>query len=144
MKTQITELINGSKNVLRDLNNDKYKKGKPIAGTNHSLRERIAENVLKENPEYLNVKVRGVNISLKIGTSLSGKTFWYTAHLSEEQFLKISGFSCNPITKYKSSFSLTIDCNMSVTLRTFAKKTDGAQWKQRTAFYLDESFIEIL
>lgn len=150
MKTQISSLINGSKNVRRDLNNNKYKNAKKstshigYAGSNHVERITIGQQVLIENATEMIISVFGETILLNRVNSLSGKTSSYIADLSENQFIKLSGYSSNPITNYQSKFSLTINEDMTVAINIFARKTEGSQWKQRMYLYIDESFITIL
>lgn len=77
MKTQICDLINGSKNVIRDLSASKYA-GCPagtsaeFAGTTIRERAEAAEAVKLENPETLRINVRGVELVLQA----DGHEFW--------------------------------------------------------------------
>lgn len=73
MKTQICDLIiNGSKNVIRDLSASKYAEcpagtSAEFAGTTIRERTEVAEAVKLENPEMLHINVRGVELVLQTG-----------------------------------------------------------------------------
>ena len=57
----------------------------------------------------------------------SGKSVYYSAGISDEDFTHITGYA-QPFT-YEHSFSLFISCDMYVQVNMFTRKTPAAQWK---------------
>lgn len=88
MKTQITDLINGTRDIRRDLSNPKYidcpKATSHIGyvGTNFKLRAEIAEKVIAENPDGMDVEMFGKKFHLSRSSSLSGKTVWFSTEIT--------------------------------------------------------------
>lgn len=75
MKTQISNLINGSENTVRNLSAEKYLTnpigfytGKPnvpqFGGTPSKTRNEIAQKVSAENPEELSIEANGMRLTL--------------------------------------------------------------------------------
>ena len=143
MKTQITNLINGMKNVVRDEQHEKYLNAKPatshIGYAGSENRAEIAQRVFAENGETLNIMLSGVELQLHLAKSTTGKTLWYTCELSEEianQFMFTNGNS--------RSYTLIIDSNMTVCINKFVRRNERAKWRFSYYQYIDEAFITIL
>lgn len=152
MKTQIYDLINGSKNVIRDLSSSKYA-GHPagtsaeFAGTVTSERTAIAEAVKLENPEALRVNVRGVELVLHADRSeTSGRIVNYYSDITPAQWCAITGrgAECLEIYKFETSFIFRINADMTAEALIFARKSPAAMWKTRKFEFIDESFITVL
>lgn len=152
MKTQICGLINGSKNVIRDLSASKYAEcpegtSAELAGTTIRERAAVAEAVKLENPETLHVNVRGVELVLQADRAkTSGRIINYRADITAAQWCKITGRSseCLEIYKYEASFCFRVNADMTAEALIFARKSPGAMWRTRKYEYIDESFITIL
>ena len=150
MKTQIQNLISGEANVRRDLTHSKYANVTrstsfgDYAGSKTSERRVIANKVLLENQGDLNLEICGKTFHLTRFQSCSGKTIWWSAEISLEDYLLLTGTSENPITDYQSSFSILFYDNMKCQLFASARKNDNSQWKQRRSSWLGEEFITIL
>ena len=78
-------------NVVRDLTSEKYEGINEIVGTNSGIREEIARKVLDENPDGMDIEVKGVRLHLGRYASCSGKTIWYNTELTREQYIAITG-----------------------------------------------------
>lgn len=152
MKTQIYNLINGAKNVIRDLSASKYA-GCPagtsaeFAGTTIHERAEVAEAVKLENPEALHVNVRGVELVLQADRAkTSGRIVNYCACITAAQWCTITGRGAEflEIYKFETSFSFRVNADMTAEALIFARKSPGAMWKTRIYEYIDESFITIL
>lgn len=147
MKTQIDQLINGSKNIIRNLEDTKYLTAKQAtshigyAGTNREQRNEIAYRVYAENGDTLNIIARGINLTLNISRSLSGKSWSWSCELTEDQYKALGGWHTDGTLK---SYSLTITGDCEVILYSFTRKSEAAQWRQSWMEYLDESYITIL
>ena len=150
MKTQISHLINGQKDVVRDLNHPKYNNASPAtshvgyAGSSHEEREEIANKVFDTNPHVLTVNVKGVVLNLHPYSSLSGKTRYYSASLTESEFMTILDLEHKPFNKHEGGYSLEVSCDMTVKLNKFSRRNENATWKFRGSINLGEEFIQIL
>lgn len=152
MKTQIYDLINGSKNVIRDLSASKYAEcpagtTAEFAGTVTSERAAIAEAVKLENPETLRVNVRGVELVLQADRAeTSGRIVNYYSDITPAQWCAITGRSaeCLEIYKFETSFCFRVNADMTAEALIFARKSPGATWRIRKYEFIDESFITIL
>ena len=151
MKTQITSLINGTKNIRRDLSNSKYincpKASSHIgyAGTNLKTRTEIAEKVKEENPNGMDVEMFGKNFHLSRSSSVSGKTVCFAAEISHDDFMLLSGYVEEPFKDSKESkFELEITNSMNVLLHKWCRVNDKSMMKYRGYDYIDESFVTIL
>lgn len=152
MKTQICDLINGSKNVIRDLSASKYAEcpagtSAEFAGTEIRKRAAVSEAVKLENPETLRVNVRGVELFLQADRAkTSGRIVNYCADITAAQWCKITGrgAECLKIYKYETSFSFRVNADMTAEALIFARKNPAAMWRTRKYEYIDESFITIL
>lgn len=152
MKTQICNLINGSKNVIRDLSASKYA-GCPagtsaeFAGTTIRERTAVAEAVKLEHPEKLRVNVRGVELVLQADRAkTSGRIVNYFSDITAAQWCAITGRGAEylEIYKFETSFIFRINADMTAEALIFARKSPGAMWRTRKYEYIDESFITIL
>lgn len=143
MKTQIKSLVNGRANVVRDDANDKYTGMQEIVGTNTIIREEIARKVLDENPDGMDVEVNGVRLHLGRYASCSGKTIWYNAEITREQYIAITGHDF-PDRRLEWRAYLDIDMGMVPRVTRFSRRNDRAAWKQKQDIVLDEAFVTIL
>lgn len=152
MKTQICDLINGSKNVIRDLSASKYA-GCPagtsaeFAGTTIRKRAEVAEAVKLENPETLHINVRGVELVLQAARAkTSGRIVNYCADITFTQWCTITGRGTEvlEIYKFETSFCFRVNADMTAEALIFARKSPAAMWRTRKYEYIDESFITIL
>lgn len=147
MKTQISNLINGSSNTLRNINAAKYANntigtinGQPntpaMGGTPTKERETVAAAVASENPESMSIRANGVELTLTRHSSTSGKTFAWGADITGEQYAQIAGMAA-PTWKSGESYSIQIlkDCTVAL------YATSG---KKGFSVILGEEFIEIL
>jgi hypothetical protein len=152
MKTQIFDLINGSKNVIRDLSASKYAEcpagtSAEFAGTTIRERAEVAEAVKLENPETLRINVRGVELVLQADRAkTSGRIVNYCADITAAQWCKITGRGAEylKIYKYETSFSFRVNADMTAEALIFARKSPAAMWRTRKYEYIDELFIIIL
>lgn len=129
MKTQISSLINGSENTVRNLAAEKYK-ANPIGfyscknnvpqfgGTAIKERKEIAEKVSAENPNAINIIVNGIPLSLSRYNSVSGKTWRWETEITPEQYGAIVGKEA-PAWNHKgakNSYGIIIngDCTVEV------------------------------
>lgn len=152
MKTQICDLINGSKNVIRDLSASKYAEcpagtSAEFAGTTIRERAAVAEVVKLENPEALRVNVRGVELVLQADRAkTSGRIVNYCADITAAQWCAITGRApeCLDVYKFETSFGFRINADMTAEALIFARKSPAAMWRTREYDYIDESFITIL
>lgn len=143
MKTQIKSLVNGRANVVRDEENEKYLDMDDIAGTNSAIRDEIASKVMEENPDGMDVEVKGVRLRLGRHASCSGKTVWYNAEITREQYIAIVGQDF-PDRRMQWSAYLDIDMGMVPRVTRFSRRNDRAAWKQKQDIVLDEAFVTIL
>ena len=152
MKTQIYDLINGSKNVIRDLNASKYAEcpagtSAEFAGTVASERAAIAEAVKLENPETLRVNVRGVELLLQADRAkTSGRIVNYYSDITPAQWCAITGRGAESLEIYnfETSFSFRNNADMTAEALIFSRKSPAAMWRTRKYEFIDESFITIL
>lgn len=148
MKTQITNLINGAKNVIRNMEDAKYMTAMPAtshngyAGTNRDERNEIAAKVYEENGDMLNINAKGIALTLPIHRSTTGKTWSWGCPLTEEQYVALGGQYTEGTLK---SYSLEVLMSCEVVLYSFTRRSEAAQWRSVGPMtYLDESFIQIL
>lgn len=152
MKTQICDLINGSKDVIRDLSSSKYAgclagTSAEFAGTMIRERAAIAEAVKLENPEALRVNVRGVELVLQADRAkTSGRIVNYFSDITAAQWCAITGRGAEylEIYNFETSFIFRINADMTAEALIFARKSPCAMWRTRKYEYIDESFITIL
>lgn len=152
MKTQIRELVNGAKCVIRDARHPKYANAARAtshdgyAGTDRKTREEVAGRVFAENGGTMRVAVRGVHLEPRRETSLSGKTARYSAEISLGQANAICGFAKGTTWFLRGEgrweFAIHGDCTCGVT--SWTRATPGSEWKQRLSFDIGEEFVTIL
>lgn len=149
-KTQISNLINGSENTLRDLASVKYvnnpigfytgKNNVPqLGGTPAAIRNAVANKVSAENPETMHINVRGVDLNLARYSSTSGQTWWWAAYITAEQFSLITGYKAPIWTHKKANNNYCIVVNDNCTVE--ASATSG---KKGFTTSIGEEYIEIL
>lgn len=147
MKTQITDLINGAKNVIRNMDDPKYKIAKPAtshngyAGTNREERNKIAAKVYEENEDTLIITAKGIALILFIQASTTGRSWSWIGHLTEEQYKALGGRYTGGKLK---SYRIEVLMSCEVVLHSFTRRSEDAQWRSVGPLtYLDESFIQI-
>ena len=151
MKTQIYNLINGNKNVVRMESCLKYTTAKKatshdgFAGTNREERNAIAAKVFEENGEEMHVTIRNVDLTLRRGSSTTGKTQWFYRELDSDEFQIItSGHTYEwPADMKFKSFDIRINGDCTITATRYGKKSDNAQWTAREWVDIDEAFCVI-
>lgn len=152
MKTQICSLVNGARNVIRDLSAPKYAEcpagtSAEFAGTMIRERAEVAEAVKLENPETLHVNVRGVELVLQASRAkTSGRIVNYSSNITGAQWCTITGRGAEylGIYKFETSFRFRVNADMTAEALIFARKSPLAMWRTRIYEYIDESFITIL
>lgn len=132
MKTQISTLVNGCID------------GQQKTGSSEKLRAEISQRVLGENGDTLNIDINGVALVLHIHWSTTGKTFSYSCDIDEGTLNGIEGCRADVRRfQYESSFTLTIDMSMRVSVSKWARKNPNSQWKFRGYDYLKEGLVTI-
>lgn len=150
MKTQISQLINGNKEVRIDASNPKYinapKSSSNIGfgGSSQNERNALAEIILSENPECLNIRSFNKEFSLSIKRSTTGKSWWYETTISEDNFMELSGTMSRPHGVQEIAYFLKISMNMKVSLHTSKRRNERCAWKAGIIIDIDESFIQIV
>lgn len=162
MKTQISNLINGSEYTIRDLSAEKYtnnpigfncgldkiplngfssgKVNVPLnGGTKREVRDEIAKAVAAENEGEMHISANGVHLTLQRHNSLSGKTWSWKAEITAEQFQTITGKEA-PVWVHKNAVNryfieVQMDCAVEVS---------GTSGKKGSGLILGEEFIQIL
>ena len=127
MKTQISSLRNGS--IHKD-------------GTNYETRKRIATKVIEENPEVLNVEIKGIKLSLIAEHSTSGYLTGYSCEISLDQFKEIESKDYNPFT-FESCFTFEVGADMKAQISKFTRKSVNHKWQFRGWDNVDEKLITI-
>ncbi|HBV83565.1 MAG TPA: hypothetical protein DEB74_12415 [Lachnospiraceae bacterium] len=149
MKTQISNLINGAKNVIRDEEHEKYITAKQAAthvgyaGTYAKERQEISERVYHENSDTLHINVRGVELTLQIHKSMSGKSWYWSVSLTDKQFQQICHTSIG-VGENLRSYELEINYDCRVYVQTFNRKNERRIWREGYTHYIDEAFVTIL
>ena len=148
-KTQINGLINGQKKVIRDENHAKYSNApkatshEGFGGTNVEVREEIAAKVFAENPESILIEARGKQFTLKRCYTTTGKTSWYEASVTANDFLLLTGYKMLPYAN-EAHYMLKIEPDMKVCIVITTRSNERAQWKYSSTIYLGEELITIL
>ena len=131
MKTQINSLVHGSThNTFGQV------------GTKHEIREAITHKVWEENPEGIDIEIRGMRFHLNAHWSCSGKTCLYSVDITDEQ-AAVLGVNMG-VYKYLHQASLMIQPDMTVEVQTSARKTENHQWKYRGSTRIAEAEVTIL
>lgn len=144
MKTQIANLINGSKNVVRT-KSAKYADAKlasshnGFAGTSSEERMEIAEKVFAENGDTMHIVFDGADLQLSRHTSTSGKSVTYTSEISEELAAKYVNTDGNC-----RHYSLTIEPDCTVRITKMVRKNERCSYKLSQYIYVDEALVSIL
>lgn len=150
MKTQISSLIDGRKDVRIDQSNEKYTNAPKAtshlgyAGTNSKARHEIAERVIAENPDGLHIAAFGKEYFLNKKTSTTGKTVWFAAELSAEDFALFAGYMPEFKEGVEISYSINISMEMYVDVYCHTRNNERSQWRQRRNEYIGTEFITIL
>lgn len=151
MKTQIHNLINGNKNVIRLESNTKYDTAKKAtshvgyAGTNSDERAAVVAKVFEENGEEMKVNIRNVELTLHRGSSTTGKTQWYSCELTSDEYQVITAgktYEWPAEMKFKS-FDIRLNADCTITATRYGKKSEGAEWKAREWMDIGEEFFNI-
>jgi hypothetical protein len=98
MKTQINQLYSGLKNQILNPATDyshltKSTSHNNHAGVNADLVQDVWNKVTYENPEYLNITIKGIALNLKANWSLSRKSCNYYCSLTVDQMIKLAGLA---------------------------------------------------
>lgn len=143
MKTQISSLINGRANVVRDISCEKYAGVDELVGSSTEERAEITRKVIEENPDGMDIEVKGVRLHLDRYASCSGKTVWYKANLTREQYIAIAG---NDFPDKRLEWCAYFDIDMSMIPRVtrFSRRNERSVWKEKMSIVLDEAFVTIL
>ena len=149
MKTQISNLINGAKQIRRDLSHSKYINATAAtshigyAGTNRTLRQAIVDKVIAENPDGMDIEMFGRKFHLDRSSSLSGKTVCFSTEINLEDFMLLSGYAENPF-KNEESFTLMFNNDMTIDIQMFSRRNSLSLWKHRGNVSIGEEFVTIL
>lgn len=147
-KTQISQLINGNKNVKRDLKHPKYINSpratghSGFGGTNREERIRIATQVIAENPKCIHININGILKMLPASYSTSGKTAIYSAALRRSEYICI--VERVPEYTYEAMFELVIHGDMKIEIHKYTRKNKQAPWRLRGYDHIGEEFVVIL
>ena len=133
MKTQINDFVQGSQFVV---------------GTDNAIRYARAEQVLKENGEYITIRLtteRGsVDVTLNRYVSKSGKSWSYISPaISDADVAVITGLDMS-IYKYLHNVEVILYHDMRCEMNIYARKSENNPWKFRYSTKLDNSIITIL
>lgn len=128
---------------MRDMENGKYNGEREMTGTNAMERDEIARKVMDENPDGMDIEIKGVRLRLERRASCSGKTIWYHAELTRGQYIAITGNDF-PDNGMQWCSAIDIDMDMRIRLTRFSRRNEMATWKQKMSVGLDEAFVTIL
>ncbi len=149
MKTQISNLINGARNVIRDEAHEKYKYAKQAtshvgyAGANDNERQEIGACVYAENGDTLHVNVRGVELTLQIHKSMSGKSWYWSAYLTDEQYQQICPTPIG-VGDNLHFYELGVNSDCRVYIQIFNRRNERQIWREGYTHNIDEAFVTIL
>lgn len=92
MKTQINNLFSGTKNQVLNPKTDYTQRANATSHVGHSGSSMVEvadvwKKVTSENKEQMQVRVMGMDLTLKANWSLSGKSVDYTAEIPAETLL---------------------------------------------------------
>ena len=147
MKTQINDLINGTKKIIRNMEDQKYIDAPQAtshigyAGTNREHRAEVAMKVYEENQNQLRITAKGIDLTLPISHSTTGKSWSWSCDLTEEQYRHLGGTRTEGTLKH---YIMRVNMDCTVTLYSLTRRSEAAQWRQSDMTDLDESFITIL
>lgn len=150
MKTQISSLINGSENTIRNLSAEKYANN-PIGvydgkgnvpqngGTPTNERMAIAKAVDDENPTNMHILANGVGLTLGRINSVSGKSWRWETQLTKEQYEEITREKAPEWTHKNAQNEYCLVVNDKCIVSVLA-----SSGKKGVCLILGEEFIEIL
>lgn len=131
VKTQINKLVHGTTHNIWGQ-----------VGTKSEIRKAITCKVWSENPDGIDIEIRGMRLHLNAHWSCSGKTCLYSVDITDEQ-AGVLGVNMG-VYKYFHQASLMIQPDMTVEVQTSARKTEGSQWKYRGSTRIAEAEVTIL
>lgn len=149
MKTQISDLVSGVKDIRRDLSHPKYANAPQATshvgygGTNSKIRQEIAEKVLSEHPDGMDIEMCSKRFHLDRSSSLSGKTVWFSTEIDSGDFLLLSGYKVVPFSNERS-FTLLLNSDMTIEIQMSSRPNNRCQWKYRGCARIGEEFVTIL
>ena len=131
MKTQINTLHRGHGSVI---------------GSKYEERKRISDLVHAENPEILNVKVGGIELTLRCNHSKTGKTFWYASgHLPVEIVAQFFPGDRRAIEHPElAAYEFTVSMDMKCQFDRYGRRTVNAMWKWSSSIEVQELTVTIL
>lgn len=130
MKTQINNLVSGNTSTV---------------GTSYAVREELAQTILEENGDSLNIIVRDIMLQLSISRSKSGKSWSWSTELTAEQFAILSdNLTLGVSTTHQNRYILTIyGNNLKAEISVDHRKSDKAHWKRGYTLPVAERDITI-
>lgn len=133
MKTQISTLQRGNQKL-------------GIVGTSHEVRNAIAEAVVRENPEGMNVRVNGHEYKMNICRSISGKTVSFISDpLTTEQVREILPGDFKAINHPELvHVKFSINSDMTCEYKTNRRVNVNRQFKIGTTYLVNEKDVTIL
>ena len=157
MKTQISNIIDGSKMNNRMFSHPKYAEftlvqyvglNAPYLGfcdlkaTNHIDRIAVAKAVQTENENGMTIELLGNKYQLKRSVSASGKTITYSGDISLEDFQTLTGR--NGCDKWEAKYYIMINADCTCDIYSMARRNERSQWQGRTSDRIDTAYITIL
>lgn len=159
MKTQISDIIDGSQLKNRIFSHPKYKDftlvqyvafaDKPayfgfcdLKATNHIDRMVIAQKIQAENENGMIIELLGNHYELEKSTSTTGKTITYFGEISLADFQQLTGYSGCGTWEAKYFIRINSDCTCDV--YSIARRNERSQWQGRTSNRIDTAYITIL
>lgn len=104
----------------------------------------------KENPEYLNIKLNGAEITnLKKIAILSGKTKWYSKDLTAEEATKAGLYNEKNKDKIYGAtqiiyISVLIDGDTRISIVRYGRRSTRCMWRTKSHIRIDNKYVEIL
>lgn len=129
MKTQINHLISGTTGIV---------------GTSTAIRQEVGKKVLEENGDTLRIMIKGVELEMHRSCSCSGKSWWWTAELTAEQYAIITDNNTLGIGTQLNSYSLVISQELRATAYVCHRANERQQWRCGWSQLIQESNITIL
>ena len=129
MKTQINHLISGTTGIV---------------GTSTAIRQEVGKKVLEENGDILRITIKGVELEMHRSCSCSGKSWWWTAELTTEQYAIITDNNTLGISTQLNSYSLVISQDLHATAYVYHRANERQQWRSGWSHSIKQSNITIL
>lgn len=129
MKTQINNLVSGTTGIV---------------GTSTAIRQEVGKKVLEENGDILRIMIKGIELEMHRSCNCSGKSWWWTAELTAEQYASITDNSTLGIGTQLNSYSLVINQDLRVTADVRHRANERQQWRSGWSHSIQESNITIL